>query len=96
MLGINESSDAAFLLRLSNSMDSQRSLTRTFWSIDFDNSAFGITAHAQCSIQCNTSRWNHSYIFNFIVAELHNRAFTKIFLDFGHRGLQRFQLFAGC
>ena len=95
VFGIDKGSYAAVFLSLGNGVNGQGGLTGTFRTKNLDDAAFGITAHAKCSVEGKATGGYHLHVFHLLVAEFHDGAFTKVLFDFCHSGLQRFQFFAG-
>ena len=93
MFCVNKSSNATSLLSLCNGMDSQRSLTRTLRTIDFNDASTRIPSYTKCSIQAYTACRYHLNILNMLVAKLHNTSFTEVFFYFRHGCLKCFELF---
>ena len=81
MFRIDHSCDTALFLSLGDSVDREGSLTAGLRTVDFDDTAAGITAYTQGMVQGDTSRRNNLNISLWLVAELHNRPFSIIFLD---------------
>ena len=91
MLGIDEGSDAALLLRLGDGMDGEGGLTGALRAEDLDDAATRIAAHAECGIKGHTARRDDLYLLYLFIAHPHDGPFPKVFLYLGHRGLQGFQ-----
>ena len=92
MLGIDECGNTSSFLSLCDGMDGKCGLTRRFRTIDFNDSSLGVAAYAQGHIEGDTSSRNHLYILNVLVAKLHDRSLTEVFLYLGHGSLKGLQL----
>ena len=96
MLCVDESRNAAGLLAFGNGMDGEGSLTTALRTVDFDYSSFRITAYAKGCIQGDTSRRYNLHVLYLLVAKLHYRPLSEVFLYLCHGSLQGFQLALLC
>ena len=92
MLGIDEGSDTASLLSLSNSVDGKRCLTTRLRTVYLYNASLGVAANAEGSVKSDTSSRDNIYILYFLVAHTHDAALAKVFLYLRHSSLQGFHL----
>ena len=91
MLSIDKGSNAARLLCLGNSVNGQCGLTRTLGAINLNDTTFGVSAYAQSGVEGDTACRYYLYVFNMLVAKLHDRPLTKVFLYLCHGRLQSLQ-----
>ena len=83
MLRVNDSGNAAGLLRLCNGMDGQGGFTGAFRSVNFYDAAFGITADTQGVVQGDGAAGDYLGGVPFrLVSQLHDGAFPVVFLNF--------------
>src|SRR5882724_152041 len=91
MFGIDISSHAALLLRLSYDLQRQRCLTGGFGSIDLDDAAARHTADAQSNIESERTGRDYGDVFHYAsLAELHDRPFAKLPFDLAYGEIKCF------
>src|SRR4030095_2593588 len=85
MFGIDISSHAALLLRLSYDLQRQGRLTGSFRSIDLDDAAARHTADPQSNIESERTGRDYGDVFHYApLAELHDRPFAQLPFDLAH------------
>ena len=88
MLGVDEGGYAVGLLCFGDGVEGQGGLTRTFGTVNLDDTSAGEAANAEGGIEADAAGGDDIHFFHLLVAELHDRAFAVVFLNFGHSGLQ--------
>src|SRR5262249_32958003 len=83
VLGVDERTDAAALLRLGDEMQRERGLARRLRAVDLDHPAARYAAHAQRQVEPERARRQHLdvRVGERILAELHDRALAELLLD---------------
>ena len=76
VLCINEGCDTACFLRFRDGVEGEGSLTRRFWSIDFNHTTAGIATDTEGHIQAQRARRNHFHFFYCVVAHAHDSPFS--------------------
>ncbi|MNI22150.1 hypothetical protein D3C73_757010 [compost metagenome] len=78
MFSIDEGADAALLLGFCNRLQRECRLTRTFRTVNFDDTALGETANAERNIEAERAGRNRLDLDDTVVrTELHDRAFAE-------------------
>src|SRR5512140_265958 len=86
MLGVDVSAHAAALLRFGNDLQCEGGFARGFGAVDLDHPAAGHAADAERDVESERASRNGLHVFdNSALAELHDRAFTELFLDLTYR-----------
>ena len=91
MLGVDEGSDTALLLRFRDGVDGQCGLTRRLGAVDFDDSAFREAADTQRRVQTDGTGGDDVHFFNMRLAHAHDGALAERFFEFFERGVEHFQ-----
>ncbi len=91
MLGVDEGSNAAGLLALSDGMDGQRRLTARLGAVNLDDTSLRVATHSQCGIQADGTSGNDINVLYLFVAHAHDAALAEILFNLRHGGLQGFQ-----
>ena len=82
MFRIDESAGAADLLHLSDDVQREGRLTRTFRPVDFHHAAAGQASHAQRNIEPQRSRAHDFDVFHLLaVGHTHDGALAEFFFD---------------
>src|SRR5215469_10803856 len=91
MLGIDEGTGAAGLLRLGDDLKRERGLAGAFRPINLDDAAARQTADAECDVEAQGARRDHLGLAlrRDMGAELHDRAFAEGALDLAERRIER-------
>ena len=85
VLGIDEGAGLAFALSLGNHLQGQRGLARGFRAVDFHHPAAGQTANAERHVQREGAGRDGFDVHGLAVAQTHDGAFTKLFLNLTQR-----------
>ncbi len=89
---VDERRYAARLLRFGNRMNRQRRLARRFGTVDFDDAAFGVSAHAQGYVQRDRARRDDRNVVHFRAVHPHDRPLAEVLLYLFHHCVQDLQL----
>ena len=89
MLRINDRSDTAQLLRLGDSVDSQRRLTRRLWAKDLNDTSTRVAPDTESYVKRQAPRGDHTHILHGIIRHIHDSALAKLLLYTSHGSLQR-------
>ncbi len=89
VLGIDEGTDLALLLRLGDDREGQCRLARGFRAIDLDHAPEGQAADAECDIQPQRTGGNRRDGHTRGIAHAHDGALAELALDLGQRRVQR-------
>src|SRR5450755_3900010 len=91
MLRIDERRGAAMCLCRGDDRKRQRGLARGLWPIDLDDAATRDAADAERNIQAQRAGRNRVYLIDCTrIAQAHNGALAKLFLDLAQRGGESF------
>ena len=94
VLDVDEGHLAALLLGLGEDVEGQCGLTAGFRSEHLDDTSAGHTAHAQREVEAKAAGRDGVHLHGGVVAQLHDRALTKLLFDLGQRRCQRVLLCA--
>ena len=89
MLRIDDRSNTAQLLRLGNSVDSQRRLTRRLRTKDLYDTSTRVAPDTEGNVERQAPRGDHTHILHGIISHIHNSTLAKLLLYATHRSLQR-------
>ena len=89
MFRIDKSSSTSSTLYFCNGMECEGGLSGRLWSVDFDDTSFGI-ATTECIIECDRSRAECLNIEMRLLTELHDRTCTELFFDHSESGCEGF------
>jgi hypothetical protein len=92
VLGIDEGTDAAALLRFRHRMQRQRRLARGLRPVDLDHPAARQAADAQRDIEAERAARNRFDIDHLVLPELHHRALAEGPVDLAEGGFERLLL----
>src|SRR5271166_2138379 len=94
VLGVDERTGAAALLRLGDGVQGQRGLARTLRAVDLDDAAARHAADAQRQIQAERARRDHlDLLVDAALAHAHDRALAEGAFDLRQRGVECLVLF---
>ena len=93
MLDIDEGGDTPVALRLSHNMERESGLSRTLWTVNFDDAPSGDTSDSQCNVERKGSGRNHLHLAVCRRAQLHDGAFAILAFDLADSHLQGFLAF---
>ena len=83
MLSVDEGSDSALLLNVSNCVKCEGGLTRGLRTVDFYDAATGKSANAERNIQCDGAGRNHLDGSALVASQAHDGTLTKLAVDLG-------------
>ena len=87
MFDINKATDAPLALCFGDHMETDSGFTRTFWAIDFDDTAARHTTNAQGNIHAQAAGWDRFDRELGRLAQLHYHTIAIFFIQAGQRGL---------
>ena len=89
MFDVDKAAHAAGPLGFGNDMQTERGLTGAFGAVDFDDTAFGHTAHAQGNVQAQAAGGDGFHVEPGGFSQLHHRTFAILLVEIGKGRVQR-------
>ena len=95
VLGVDEGSGTAILLRFGDDVERERGLARAFRAIDFDHAAARQPADAERDVEPEAARGDRLDLHLLATTQLHRRALAERAIDLRQRRLERLGTLAG-